>query len=154
MFQTNTRRTNYPVRVRDGGGVHTCPLSLLMICRVPCPVPTTISCPSKLITRQVGSEEKVDTSSLPPNTQDHQLTACVVQHTSQTAPSPGLPMKLMLVVQPLNYSNPSLSHKALRPGASRGLRRLVEGLLNAKVRPGGQQEGVTPQEAPAVDETS
>lgn len=68
---------------RDLRGGHTCPLSLLMICSIPCPVPTTISCPSKLITRQVGSEEKVDTSSLPSNTQDHQPIAKRYQVHSQ-----------------------------------------------------------------------
>lgn len=44
--------------------VRTCPVSMLMRCSIPCTVPTTISSSSELRTKQVGSEEKVDTSLL------------------------------------------------------------------------------------------
>lgn len=44
--------------------VRTCPVCVLMRCSIPCPVPTTISSLSGFTTKQVGSDEKVDTSSL------------------------------------------------------------------------------------------
>lgn len=48
----------------------TCPVSGLKKCSIPVPVPTTIICLSELMVTQVGSEEKLDSSSLQRNTQD------------------------------------------------------------------------------------
>lgn len=63
--------------------------------------------------------------------------------------SPGFLM-LTCFVEQLNHLDVSFFHKALCPGVSKGLRRLVEGLLDTKVWPGGQHIGVTLQETPAL----
>lgn len=61
---------------------------------------------------------------------------------------------MLIFVEPLNHPDVSFSHKALCPSVSKGVRRLVESLLDAKVWPVGQQIAVTLQETPAVFCTS
>ena len=45
-----------------------------------------------------------------------------------------------VVVLPLHDMSSSFCHKTLCPGVSGGIRRLVEGLLNKEIWPGGKQK--------------
>lgn len=66
--------------------------------------------------------------------------------------SPGFLM-LTIFVEQLNHLGVYFFHETLCPGVSKGVRRLIEGLLDAKVWPVGQHIGVTLQETPALFDT-
>ena len=57
------RALKQPIRQRVVSW-HTCPVCVWMRCRVPWPVPTATSSAQGFIATHVGSDEKVDTSSL------------------------------------------------------------------------------------------
>lgn len=82
---------------------------------------------------------------------EHFCTVLLTTRQTWFSPEPSK-FLLIVIVQPLNYSDSTFSYQALCPSVSRGLRRLVEGLLNAKSRPGWEQEGVVLQETPALQQ--